>query len=332
MGFKEALLVDAFLPKQPALHRRKFSIIATYLAGFFFLGLLVLAIVQAASPPLQTTTNLKWSAGKNFSIRLTCLSQDGCWVAETYSGVTPGGQKCVRPSQCTNLLDGEEKEFILCASDYPEDGIVVFHNSSVSSGGFPPLYGTSVMSDMLADTGGIMPMPSALHSGTCLLSYVETHNNSKTAWGEPQQLRREWFSTLVSVDAIISPTHGCVGFTTGLAGNAKLVMQPYFVEVEVAQNYEFLQLFGRIGGLYSLSFSLFGALVAISSMMHLFWCPEKCWLVHREERESHPGVIDLTLDWRQRSMVAGLDRQNSAKQVPTVENSQSHLTLNTQDY
>jgi len=310
--WKDVLLVDAFLPKQPALHRRVYSIAATYIACLCFVALLILSIIQAFTPPLVSTTQVKWSAGHVYVLQLTCLSAQGCWISEMYTSSTPGGRSCGQWSSCWAMVEGETRVVTLCASDFPGDGLLLLHNvssqSTLNGGSLTGDYGFSVGSDMLSGTGTVTPMPSALHIGTTLLNYVETHNHATPAQSHPQELRREYFATLMS-ETIVSTTQACLN-VTNVTGTSRLVMAPYYIEVDVSQEYDVIQVFGKIGGLHTLCFSVFGTLIAVVSLLHLSVCPDKCWRPLSDKRE-HPGTIQL--DWRTRSMMEGLSRTNSAR-------------------
>lgn len=259
----------------------------TLVAVVAFLVAVGVTIHAGLHPVLVQSTEVAWSsAKKNFPLKLRCQAPGGCLVAQLYTGLTAQSRACALAAgavgttsegyACEKLEPGEMREFSLCYSTLPQDGLLVLHHggnsSELGTQGLPVKdFGVVSESDMLsAEDGSSVPMEDPIHRGHNLMAYVRTRNSSQAAQGVRfKQERHEWFSLSINENGLFADASTCNN-AARVAPNAeaplvvtRMVLKPNYVEVSVEEVTDWLALGGQLGGYGSMIFSTFSVLVNI---------------------------------------------------------------------
>lgn len=145
----------------------------------------VIVAQQVHRRPPTTTNYVEWSLGRGpFTLKLTCLAEDGCLISNYYSEEYAGPKAAQVPAaqqQCHLVAQNETQELLVLFSSSPMEGLSVLYRANFSqleNGGFKP--GFSLLSEAYCGSCPGTVKLTHLPIGPCniQLTYVKTENST----------------------------------------------------------------------------------------------------------------------------------------------------------
>ncbi|GFH29532.1 uncharacterized protein HaLaN_28211 [Haematococcus lacustris] len=264
---------------------------------------IILVTVQFLEQPPMKVVGTEWTIGNGpWPMDLTCQARSGCLVSNVLSAANTLGSSNAVPADeaaCTFLGFNSTMQANVVFSVNPVEGLSVMYDPDTTAG-TTSLEGAGLdITSEIRCVGGNTECVTLLHtpiaSGTFLLQYVETVNN--TASGTAQH-RREWFANMISGSSdVLSGSTPCWNSTVPdprLAGwvQARLRINSFYNTVQVDRVTFWLMLFGTAGGAYSL-FLQVGAILLV--LMHWLDAARSKWLsrsqVHSSRVQAGPEAM-----------------------------------------